>query len=80
MFDARWLDLWNVIGWTRLGLALNFVGTLMVAFSFGKNLGDAHQYDHKGRKIYLASFLYPNLFWWGLALLALGFLLQIFDG
>ena len=61
----------------KLGLVLNIVGTVMIALSFGKNLADAHQFDEKGRKIYLASFLHPKLFTWGLAIIILGFVLQI---
>ena len=63
---------------TRLGLLLNIAGTMMIAFSFGKNREDAHQIDEKGRKIYLASFLRPKLFRWGLWIIILGFLLQFF--
>ena len=60
----------------RVGLLLNLVGTIMVALSFGKNPGEAHQSDAKGRPIYLASFLNPSLFRWGLAVISVGFLLQ----
>ncbi len=59
------------------GLLLNLFGTVMVACSFGKNLGEAHQQDDRGRKIYLASFLHPSWFWFGLGLLAAGFLCQL---
>jgi hypothetical protein len=62
---------------TKVGLVLNIIGTIMIAFSFGKNLGEAYQQDKKGRKIFLASFLYPELFNWGLALLIIGFILQL---
>lgn len=61
----------------KIGLVLNIVGTLIVALSFGKNLEDAHQFDNKGRKIYLASFLHPKLFYWGLAIIIIGFILQV---
>ena len=62
----------------RLGLFLNVVGTVMIAFSFGKNIEDAHQLDKKRRKVYLASFLYPRLFNWGLIIIIFGFVLQFF--
>lgn len=62
---------------TKIGPVLNLVGTLMIAFSFGKNLADAYQMDRKGRKIFLASFLYPKLFKWGLVLIIFGFILQL---
>jgi len=73
------LSIWHVIGLTRAGLILNIAGTLMVAFSFGENLAEAHQLDSKGREVYLASFLHPKLFWWGIGLLVLGFALQIIN-
>jgi hypothetical protein len=57
----------------EIGLVLNIVGTFMIAFSFGKNITDAYQLDKKGRKIFLASFLYPKLFKLGLAFLTIGF-------
>lgn len=60
----------------KVGLVLNIVGTAMIAFSFGKNLADAHQLDDKGGKVYLASYLHPRLFKWGLAIIILGFILQ----
>lgn len=60
----------------RLGLALNILGTIMIALSFGKNLADAHQLDENRRKVYLASFLHPRLFRWGLVIIVVGFILQ----
>lgn len=62
---------------TMFGLALNFAGTLLIAFSFGKNIGEAHQEDDRGRIVYLASFLRPRWFWCGLIVLGAGFLFQI---
>ena len=59
-----------------LGLVLNVLGTIMIALSFGKNLANAHQLDEKGRKVYLASFLHPKLFRWGLVVIVVGFVLQ----
>jgi hypothetical protein len=64
---------------TRLGLLLNIVGTIMIAYSFGKNPEDANQPDKKGRKVYLASYLHPKLFKWGLGIVILGFVLQFID-
>jgi len=61
----------------RLGLAFNIIGTIMIAFSFGKNLGEAYQKDSKGQRIYLASFLYPKLFRFGLIFIIFGFFLQL---
>ena len=59
------------------GLILNFVGTLLIALSFGKNLGGAYQVDEKGKKIYLASYVSPAMFRIGIVLVMLGFLIQI---
>ena len=61
----------------KFGLILNIIGTIMIACSFGKNLADAYQSNENGRKIFLASFLHPNLFKWGLILIFIGFLLQL---
>ena len=36
---------------TKLGLILNIIGSIMIAFSFGKKLAEAYQQDKKGRKI-----------------------------
>lgn len=62
---------------SQIGLILNFIGTVMIAISFGKNPADAHQTNKNGKKIYLASFLYPRTFYFGLMLLGLGFLFQL---
>jgi hypothetical protein len=62
---------------TKTGLVLNIAGTIIIAFSFGKNLADAHQLDDKGRKIYLATFRHPMLFYCGLVLVIIGFILQL---
>lgn len=68
----------SFFAFTKAGLVLNMFGTFMVAISFGKNIADGHQTDKKGRKTYLASFLHPKLFYTGLSLLGIGFLLQLF--
>ena len=68
----------NFLTYTRLGLLLNVVGTIMIALSVGKNPGDAHQIV-KGREIYLASVLRPKLFYCGLVVIILGFVLQFID-
>lgn len=60
----------------RLGLVLNILGTIMIALSFGKNPDNANRLDEKGRKVYLASFLHPKLFMWGLVVIVVGFVLQ----
>ena len=61
----------------KLGLVLNFVGTMMVCISIGKNRENTNQPDAKGNPVYLASVLHPCLFRWGLIIIALGFLLQL---
>ncbi len=70
---------YDFLTFTKWGLLLNIVGTIMIAVSFGKNLADAHQHDEKGRKVYLASYLHPKLFKWGLGTIIFGFLLQFVD-
>lgn len=70
----------EIVKWltqAKIGLFLNIVGTVMIALSFGKNLADAHQLNEKGRKVYIASYLHPKLFKLGLAIIILGFILQI---
>ena len=61
----------------RLGLILNIIGSLFIAFSFGENLAEAHQVDKNNKKIFLASFLRPSLFGYGVALIIFGFLLML---
>lgn len=63
----------------KVGLFLNLLGTVMIALSFGKNLGDAYQMDGKRRRVYLASFLHPKLFKGGLAIIIFGFIFQLID-
>jgi hypothetical protein len=60
----------------KIGLIFNIIGTLMIALSFGKNLGDAYQENKKGQKISLASFLRPKTFWVGMLFLFVGFVIQ----
>jgi len=67
----------NVITFCRIGLALNFIGTVMLCLSFGKNLEGACQTNKKGRDVFLASFLHPTLFRCGLVIIAAGFILQL---
>jgi hypothetical protein len=65
------------IALNKIGLIFNIVGTLMIALSFGKNLEDAYQTNNKGQKVYLASFLRPKIFWFGILFLLLGFIIQL---
>lgn len=71
-----------VINWLlkNSDLILNSVGTLLVAFSFGKNIEEAYQtkksrITKKEVQIYLASFLHPAWFKIGCALVIIGFIL-----
>lgn len=66
----------SILCWPKLGLILNFIGTILVAISVDKNPGGVYQ-DGRWGKIYLAVF-YPVWFRIGLCLLALGFLFNIF--
>lgn len=62
----------------KIGLILNFVGTIMVAFSIGKNpYSDAHTIDDKDNKTYIAYVMRPLLFKVGLGFIAAGFLIQL---
>ncbi len=58
------------------GLALNLIGSLLVAYSVKKNPGGAHQMLESGERIYLAVIDYKK-FRWGILLLILGFLSQL---
>lgn len=73
---SSWLEIVIRTG-PAIGLSLNFVGTVLLACSFGKNIAEAQQIDEDGRKVYLASFLRPRWFRIGLFLSAIGFLLQL---
>ncbi len=60
-----------------LGLVLNLIGTLLIAFSFGKPPSTAEQWDKKGRKVSLAAFLHPAGFKIGIWLIVTGFVLML---
>lgn len=67
---------------TEVGLALNIVGTLLIAYSFGvfdrTDFGaGGYTTDSKGRKHEIAYFIHPKWFRIGIVLLILGFLLQL---
>jgi uncharacterized membrane protein len=61
-----------------LGLSLNLVGTLCLAFAFSEHTGEAYTL-RKGRKVFLAEFRHPRLFCAGIVFLALGFAVQLFE-
>ncbi len=69
---------YDFLTFTKWGLLLNFVGTIMIAISVGRNPGDAYQ-NKKGRRTYLASVLRPKLFYCGLFIIGFGFVLQFID-
>ncbi len=68
MIGALWLN--------RVGLALSFLGSVLVAISFGKLPSSAYQ-DYKGRRVSLAAFSHPWALYFGLAILSLGFALSL---
>jgi hypothetical protein len=76
----------SVLTLDRLGLVLNLAGTILVAFSVGRNPGEAYQdvgsreaYQYVGsRRRYLASVVHPSWFHSGLGLLGVGFFFQLF--
>lgn len=66
---------WLII---KSGLIFNLIGSIMIALSVRKNPEGAFQ-EHKNKDIYLASIRYPRLFWYGIAILIIGFMLSILD-
>ena len=58
-----------------IGLILNFIGSLFIAFSVIENPGGGHQLI-KNKKVYLASIL-TSRFRLGITILILGFFLQL---
>jgi len=67
------------MGWlVRIGLIANVVGTLLVACSIARNRGGASQTNQKtDKQEFLASVLHVCWFRLGLALIGLGFTLQL---
>jgi uncharacterized membrane protein YidH (DUF202 family) len=59
----------------NLGLILNIIGALLLAFSFGP-FPEKESAPTTGDK-YIAYFNYPVLFWTGVVLLVLGFVVQL---
>jgi hypothetical protein len=59
-----------------IGLILNFIAAILIAFSIGKCPSEVYQDDEKGRKIHLAAMTHPLVFKFGIILLILGFFLQ----
>ena len=54
MTECEWLTA------ERIGLSLNIIGTLFVAFSFGKHKPGAHYNNEKtGKPVYMAEFSHP---------------------
>jgi len=64
----------------NIGTILNLLGTVMIAFSFGTFPGGedvAYTTTDNGKKKHIAYFNYPILFWAGIIILSLGFILQL---
>lgn len=73
----EFIDLRNVKIFALIGLLVNFLGSILIAFSVIKNPNGSHQMIN-GRKVYLASIdLFK--FRWGITLLIVGFLIQMLD-
>lgn len=65
---------------SNIGIILNLIGTILIAFSFGPypdKSGAPSTTDDKGKERYIAYFNYPFLFWTGIIILATGFFLQL---
>ncbi len=61
---------------TQIGLVLNFVGTVLVALSFGQLRNGGYTENEKGKRFEFSYLIHP---WWfrvGMFLLAIGFLIQ----
>ncbi len=72
----------------RVGLALNFVGSILIAISFGKPTSPAYQDIERSwlgkaiglsptRRVSLASFSYPWALWLGIVLVASGLAISL---
>ena len=59
------------------GLVLNFAGVVLIALSIGKPRVSGLFADDRSKITHLAVINHPWLFWFGLAIIALGYLLQI---
>ena len=61
------------------GTILNLVGTVFIAISFGPHPDEGAPYtvDRSGNKTYIAYFTHPRLFWVGLVVVFVGFVLQL---
>jgi len=62
---------------SKLGLILNFVGSIIMAISFGKSIVGTEEEDDQGRIVPIASLIHPLLFKVGMVILSLGFLISI---
>ncbi|MFC2163620.1 hypothetical protein ACFLT2_01335 [Acidobacteriota bacterium] len=60
-----------------IGLSLNFVGTLLVAFSIKKGEVEMMQEKSKNPEWETTIKYRPKRFWTGISILAFGFLIQI---
>ena len=70
-------DLLPFFSCARIGLMLNFVGTIMMAFSIGKSTVGTEEVDDKGRHVSTASFRHPTLFRTGILVLSAGFMISL---
>ena len=64
---------------SRLGLIFNFIGTIMVGFSFGKSIVGTEEEADNGKVVSTASFTHPWCFRIGILFLALGFLVSMLN-
>lgn len=66
------------MNWFNLvGLILSFSGALLAAVSVGSYPNGGHVVDEKGRRTPLAHILYPRLLRFGIAMVIIGFAIQI---
>lgn len=69
-----WMNVFTFLS-INIGLILNIIGTIFVACSFGPFPDKKAAPSTDGT--YIAYFNYPKLFWAGIALLTIGFVLQV---
>ena len=58
-----------------IGLSLNFIGTILVAFSIKK--GEVEAWKDDSNKPEYMTMHHQTIFRWGIGLLAFGFLIQL---
>jgi hypothetical protein len=61
----------------QIGLILNFLGSIFIAFSFGVIETNARLVSTRNKPIETVSLKHPCLFRWGILFLIIGFLIML---